>query len=578
MTEQEKKNIYNAIQNLYNMDFTTWQEVLAMLYNLVADVEQKFDKLEAKFTLLLGKEVTEAIRKMHEDGTLAEIINQEIFSDLNNKIDEIKVSILNTLTTEIGRIDKEIEKVNEQLDNIIRIKNNENLQEAINRTVQAKGTLELKPKEYNITDQLIIDLSKIRINGNGAVLNFSNAPSNLECIKIIGSNINPFLNNGNYIKNLEIVGKGTEENQTAIIFDSDSIDHATAHIDLKGLNIHDFNKGIEYKNYCYLIRHYSVDIYNCNIDIHMPPNGADYGENINYYGCTFYNSSLAVKGESGIGSFHFNSCSIDYCSNGFEITNGNKCFFENGHIENVGRITGNITIRDSWLCKIQSECFDTLTNSTIKIINCHLDTELIDGVLSKGTGKVIFDGCTHNDISNIPINILNENSSVNTPKNINIYAMTGTENVNSDRYTLKNCVITKAGDQETGDFCYKISKEFGPYSNCSSSIFIQRNNKNTRCYIRLRVKSSITLNQYDMPVKLYITEKQDCINYKPVLDYRYEVTKVENAINQNEWVWVNLVTNLNPINNNGNWYEIMIDMYKCDVMSLLIDRIEVYEY
>ena len=81
-----------------------------------------------------------------------------------------------------------------------------------------------------------------------------------------------------------------------------------------------------------------------------------------------------------------------------------------------------------------------------------------------------------------------------------------------------------------------------------------------------------------MPVKLFITEKQDYVNYKPVLDYRYEVTSVDNAINQNEWVWVNLITNLNPINNNGNWYEIMIDMHKCDVMSLLIDRIEVYEY
>ena len=93
MTEQEKKNIYNAIQNLYNMDFTTWQEVLAMLYNLVADVEQKFEKLEAKFTLLVGKEVTEAIKKMHESGELAEIINQEIFSDLNNKIDGLEVRI-----------------------------------------------------------------------------------------------------------------------------------------------------------------------------------------------------------------------------------------------------------------------------------------------------------------------------------------------------------------------------------------------------------------------------------------------------------------------------------------------------
>lgn len=111
MTNNEKRNIYNAIQNLYNMDFTTWQEVLAMMYNLVADVEQKVEKLETRFTLLLGKEVTEAIKKMHESGELAEIINQEIFSDLNNKIDAIKVSILNTLNDEIARIDKELEKV-----------------------------------------------------------------------------------------------------------------------------------------------------------------------------------------------------------------------------------------------------------------------------------------------------------------------------------------------------------------------------------------------------------------------------------------------------------------------------------
>lgn len=110
MTEQEKKNIYNSIQNLYNMDFTTWQEVLAMLYNLVADVEQKFEKLEAKFTLMLGKEVTEAIKKMHESGELAEIINQEIFSDLNNKIDEIKDNILNALT-EVARVDKKTQQL-----------------------------------------------------------------------------------------------------------------------------------------------------------------------------------------------------------------------------------------------------------------------------------------------------------------------------------------------------------------------------------------------------------------------------------------------------------------------------------
>lgn len=83
MTREEKRNIYNNIQNLYNMDFKTWQEVLAMLYNLVADVEQKFEAFEQKFELMIGKEVSEAIRVLYESGKLA-----EIFSDLNNKIDK----------------------------------------------------------------------------------------------------------------------------------------------------------------------------------------------------------------------------------------------------------------------------------------------------------------------------------------------------------------------------------------------------------------------------------------------------------------------------------------------------------
>ena len=38
------ENIYNAIQNVYNMDKTTWQEVLAELYNLVSKVENKLDR------------------------------------------------------------------------------------------------------------------------------------------------------------------------------------------------------------------------------------------------------------------------------------------------------------------------------------------------------------------------------------------------------------------------------------------------------------------------------------------------------------------------------------------------------
>ena len=97
-------NIYNAIQNLYNMDKTTWQEVLAELYNLVSNVENKFDLFENKFGSLLGKEVTKELKKMYndgslssllgkelkkmyDDGSLAALINDKLLKDINTKVD-----------------------------------------------------------------------------------------------------------------------------------------------------------------------------------------------------------------------------------------------------------------------------------------------------------------------------------------------------------------------------------------------------------------------------------------------------------------------------------------------------------
>lgn len=120
MTNEEKRNIYNNIQNLYNMDFTSWQEVLAMMYNLVSDVNQKLENFEQQFEIMISRELTEVINKMYLDGTLASIINEKIFSDLNVKIDKVKSDIMYVLTNEVNRINTEIESINEQLDNIKR--------------------------------------------------------------------------------------------------------------------------------------------------------------------------------------------------------------------------------------------------------------------------------------------------------------------------------------------------------------------------------------------------------------------------------------------------------------------------
>lgn len=101
-----KKSIYNAIQNLYNMDFKTWQEVIAMLYNLVADVDQKFEVFESKFEIALGAEVTFTIKEMVKNGTLNQIINAELLNGINNKVNEIN-----------NKVDEFKDDIHEQLDN-----------------------------------------------------------------------------------------------------------------------------------------------------------------------------------------------------------------------------------------------------------------------------------------------------------------------------------------------------------------------------------------------------------------------------------------------------------------------------
>ena len=83
------ENIYNAIQNVYNMDKTTWQEVLAELYNLVSNVENKFDLFETKFGQLLGEEVTIELKKMYDDGSLATLINDKLLKEVSDKLDTI---------------------------------------------------------------------------------------------------------------------------------------------------------------------------------------------------------------------------------------------------------------------------------------------------------------------------------------------------------------------------------------------------------------------------------------------------------------------------------------------------------
>lgn len=50
---ERKENIYSSIQNLYNMDKTTWQEVLAEMYNLIYKCQDTCENLNNTINLML---------------------------------------------------------------------------------------------------------------------------------------------------------------------------------------------------------------------------------------------------------------------------------------------------------------------------------------------------------------------------------------------------------------------------------------------------------------------------------------------------------------------------------------------
>lgn len=184
-------NIYNAIQNLYNMDKTTWQEVLTELYNLCANVENKFDLFELKFGSLLGEQVTRELKKMYDNGSLASLINDKLLKDINTKVTEVSGQLGN----KANDLDLEVER--KRIDLLTKIENG-----------QTEGNTEL------LDIRIGADGFEYRSAGDGTREQFRklNDTLNLKIIK----------KSSNFINSLSVKGKSFESvfpNSNKVYFD-----------------------------------------------------------------------------------------------------------------------------------------------------------------------------------------------------------------------------------------------------------------------------------------------------------------------------------------------------------------------
>lgn len=369
-----------------------------------------------------------------------------------------------------------------------------------------------KIASYDTTSNiaLTIDLSYINLDGNSATLDFTGNPAQTS-IYVTATKVPPYFNNHvGQIKNLFIDGKssGTVRNNSTAININSSVDGSgVAHIDLSKINIRGFATGIKYCNHAYLIRHTSVDIFDCDICLFMPSGYSDYGENISFYGCTFYNAGTAVKIQNPAGELNFFGCSFDYNSLEFDINSSvamlSQCHIEGSCKMNISGSGGTLEISNSRLAFQNTSPYAPFNVSTdcegIYIKDCYIDGGLFNTTgkynIVTGGGVVKLQGSkSYNIYTGFFTNYLNENNLNFSPKHLDAEVFSYTDNEIYNVLSAKNISVIKDTTVfESGTFSTKITKQFGAYSSSGCYLFVKLQHNTRRVSYRLRWKSNINI-------------------------------------------------------------------------------------
>ena len=112
-------NNFDEFKSDVNNQINTFEENMNTNFNsFKTEIEGNFNTLEGEFNTLktyvdnyfanlnLDDEVSAVIQKMYSDGTLADIINEQIFNELNTKIDDLQeqvnnIELITTITNEL---------------------------------------------------------------------------------------------------------------------------------------------------------------------------------------------------------------------------------------------------------------------------------------------------------------------------------------------------------------------------------------------------------------------------------------------------------------------------------------------
>lgn len=333
LTKINELNPYDLNCNIftvYDFDSGSIQELLCKFFEKINECikvsNATFKLAEWLVSVGLKQEVALTLNKWLVDGTLKEIINEEIFNDLNTKLDNNIINT-NTNTTNIAELTR-------RLNNIVTVDVSDypTLQIAHDKVVELGGGVLNISKNITQTTPFNWDVRKVIINGNGHSLTFNLADKNEYSLKTVSSEswTHPFHQATNGISRLKMYfnrGNGL------LLSGVDSA-KACSHISFDKCTIADTKTCLKFGDNSYLVQFRDCDIYDSDNLLEILGDVSNSGENINFVGCALYNSLKGITAKSGICDLFFTNCSFDYFERGsiFDVDNS-KVFLTNCHIE-----------------------------------------------------------------------------------------------------------------------------------------------------------------------------------------------------------------------------------------------------
>lgn len=451
------------IFTVYDFNSLSIQELLCEFFKKINECivisNATFKLAEWLVTVGLKQEVALTLEKWLSDGTLATIINETIFNDLNQK--------LNTNITNTNKNTTDITELTRRLNNIVTVDVSDypTLQLAHDNVVALGGGVLNISKDIEITDTFNWDVRKVIINGNGHTLLFTGDVSKY-CIKTISSETgsHPYNQGVNEIKNWKI--KGNKSNGILFVGETDA--KACSHVGLHRCQVSGFNKALDFGNNAYMVTFYGCDMYDNEIIFNMDESVLNTGENINFVSCCLYNSNRLVLNKTGNNDIFFTNCSIDYFGvNGIIETVG-RVFLSNCHLENSlhsfndGVVpyvakgdAGFISIDNCFMLFDQNHASKTPNIFYTEKLNCRINVtnswlfglKTTSGWLCGGSGNLF----THNNQMNIvpennlrisPSNTQSPEGSMLVDSFTNIFITNDTTTVTSVTQTGSNISIS----------------------------------------------------------------------------------------------------------------------------------------